>query len=157
MSELEYVYVSGEVPALGALLPELLGLSTVFENEHEIQVLGPTPGAEGSTTELWVEPAEPETEPADATTGYAAEIAVRVYGDVTAQADEARRVFELLRTARPDWPLLLTHEAVTVLAAYRPGAGVHEFAPPVGVDATDAAAWRPWVADATRATGDENG
>jgi hypothetical protein len=153
MADLEYVYVSARVSAdeLGALLSGELGLEKVFAREGEqVQLLGPTPGSEGATTELWIEPNEAipaGSEPGDATAAYSEEISVRVYGALERQEDEARRVFDSLRAARPDWPLLLTHESVTALVAYLPGLGVREFDPPVEVDVSAADAWARWVPD----------
>jgi hypothetical protein len=134
MSEQEYLYV-----AAVAVTPT--------QNDREVQLLGATPGSEGSTTELWVqenEPPVPGRHP-DATAGYPLEVSVRVYGPDDVQRSEGRRVFDGLREARPDLPLLLTHEGIEAVAVYRPDAGVHDFAPGTEVDPQDFDTWAPWV------------
>ncbi len=153
MSEREYVYVASSAPVreLAAVLSGALGLEIVFDKDgRELQLLGPTPGWDGASTELWVEANEklaPGAEPEDATCAYSLEVAIRVVGTVDAQEGEARRVFDALRTGRPDWPVLQTHESVTILAAYLPGAGVQVFDPPVETDLGQVSSWGSWVPD----------
>lgn len=155
MAELEYIYVAGSVSVgeVGALLSDPAGLQTVFEDDgRRVQLLGPTPGSDGSTTELWIAPNQElpaGEEPLDATAAYKVEVSVRVYNDHDdyRQPGEARRLFDSLRAARPDLPLLLTHESVDALVAYLPGTGVHEFDPPADTDVRDSDAWARWVPD----------
>jgi hypothetical protein len=150
MSEQEYLYVTGvdSVTELAGHAGRLLGLqATAGQQSAEVQLLGPTEGSTTETTEVWVRPNEapvPGRHP-DATGGYAWEVEVRVYGPAEVQRGQARRLFDGLRGALPDVALLLTHEITEAVAAYRPGAGVHEFAPGTETDPADFDQWAPWV------------
>ena len=91
-----------------------------------------------------VEP-DPTPETAQAFDAYPIEIDIWLGRDEAAQLQEARLIFDRLVEARPDVPMLLCHDLDVLVAAYRPGQGVHEFPAGTTVDAPHAGQWRDWV------------
>ncbi|MGW7683057.1 hypothetical protein ACWGID_20150 [Kribbella sp. NPDC054772] len=151
MSEQENIFLqssaTAEEEATG--LRELLGLEPIPDTSgagpDEFGLRGPAATVDGvlgyivQPNDLVVE------EDAQATDHYPIEIEIWLGNDEAVQRHEARLVFDRLVAARPDVPMLLCHDLDVLVAAYRPGQGVHEFPAGTTVDAPDAAQWRPWV------------
>lgn len=91
-----------------------------------------------------VEP-HPEPEDVQAIDTYQIEVDIWLGRDESVLLQEARLVFDWLVQARPDVPMLLCHDLEELVAAYRPGQGVHEFPAGTTMDAPDADQWRDWV------------
>jgi hypothetical protein len=149
-----FVGTASSVVAEAAFLAELLDLESIPDSrgaaDDEIGLRGRARTAEG-----WLGfevqpnnhvPAEAEPDEVQAIDAYPIEIDIW-YGakEQQVQRREARLVFDRLVEARPEVPALLCHELTFLIAAYLPGAGVHEFDPQTTMDAPDADSWRPWV------------
>ncbi|MER7245681.1 hypothetical protein [Kribbella sp. NPDC000426] len=93
---------------------------------------------------LVVDPEPDEVSVIDGCTGMAK---VRLAGvkDVQAQTREACTIFSELAATAPRVALVLTNALSTVVAAYRPGAGVRSFPAGTSMDLDDIGVWRPWV------------
>lgn len=137
------------------LLRDLLGLEPIPDtsgagpDEHGLR--GPARSVDG-VLGFVVQPnhhVDPDPEPEDvqAIDNYPIEIDIWLGRDEAVQLHEARLVFDRLVEARPDVPMLLCHDLGRLVAAYRPGRGVHEFPAGTTMDAPDADQWRDWVLD----------
>ena len=137
-----------------AALRELLGLEPIPDTSgagpDEYGLRGPAAKSDGvlgyviQPNDLAVHDGGPED--AQAFDRYPIEIDIWLGRDEAAQLAEARVVFDRLVQARPEVPMLLCHDLDLLVAAYRPGHGVHEFPAGTTVDATDVSEWHPWVA-----------
>ncbi|GAA1595669.1 MULTISPECIES: hypothetical protein [Kribbella] len=135
-------------------LQQLLGLEPIPNTEGALPdqygLRGPATAVAGTVGYL-VQPnghVDPDAEPEDAQAfdSYPVEIDIWLGTRGPEQAAEARLVFDRLVAARPDVPMLLCHDLDLLVAAYRPGQGVHDFPEGTTVDTPDADEWRPWVA-----------
>ncbi|MEV6283416.1 hypothetical protein [Kribbella sp. NPDC051770] len=61
------------------------------------------------------------------------------------QPEEARLAFEVLTRELPDVPALLSHNLEQLVAASRPGVGMHYFGDGVWLDPPEVEPWAPWV------------
>ncbi|TCO40951.1 hypothetical protein EV646_11642 [Kribbella antiqua] len=135
-------------------LADVLGLERLDdpelrENEHFFR--GRARTVEG-TILLLAEPntygeVDPEPEDVSAIDDYIGVVDIRVAGikDEEAQAREALAIFDELAATQPDVALVLSHALSWIVAAYLPGAGVHNFPPRTSLDADALETWRPWV------------
>jgi hypothetical protein len=135
------------------LLQELLGLEPIPDttgarpDQHGLR--GPARTVDGVLGYV-IQPnhhveVDPEPEDVQAIDSYPVEIDIWLGRDQAAQSQEARLVFDQLVAARPEVPMLLCHDLDELVAAYRPGKGVHEFPAGTSMDAPDAGQWREWV------------
>ncbi|MGZ0145466.1 hypothetical protein ACXJJ3_00240 [Kribbella sp. WER1] len=152
MAERENIFVRSRdaVQDEANALQRLLGLEPIPNAEGEHGLRGPASTVDGTLGYLVQQNGhvDPDAEPEDAQAfdGYPVEIDVWLGTRGAEQAQEARLVFDRLVAARPGVPMLLCHDLDLLVAAYRPGQGVHEFPAGTTVDAQDADRWRPWVA-----------
>jgi hypothetical protein len=151
MADQENIFLQSSATAAeeAKLLQELLGLEPIPDttgagpDEHGLR--GPARTVDG-VLGFVIQPndlAGPDT--AQAFDTYPIEIDIWLGRDEVVQMREARLVFDRLVEARPDVPMLLCHDLDLVVAAYRPGRGVHDFPAGTTVDGPDAAQWRDWV------------
>jgi hypothetical protein len=151
MSEQENIFLQSSATAEqeATRLRELLGLEPIPDTSaagpDEFGLRGPAATVEGVLGYI-VQPNDlVAEEDAQATDSYPIEIDIWLGRDEAVQRHEARLVFDRLVAARPDVPMLLCHDLDVLVAAYRPGQGVHEFPAGTTVDLPHAAQWRPWV------------
>ncbi|WP_433157659.1 hypothetical protein [Kribbella sp. CA-247076] len=155
MAEQENIFLQSGA-AIGdeaKLIQDLLGLEPIPNAEgagpdvHGLR--GPAATADGMVGYV-IQPnghVDPNAEPDEvqAFDDYQVEIDIWLGARGPTQAQEARLVFDRLVEARPEVPMLLCHDLTLLVAAYRPGHGIHEFPPGTTVDAPDAAHWREWI------------
>jgi hypothetical protein len=155
MSDQENIFLQSSKTAAeeATLLRDLLGLEPIPDttgagpDEHGLR--GPARTVDG-VLGFVIQPndlAAPDPGPNDvqAIDTYQIEIDIWLGRDEVVQMQEARLVFDRLVEARPDVPMLLCHDLDLVVAAYRPGQGVHDFPAGTTIDAPDAGQWRDWV------------
>ncbi|QNE22601.1 hypothetical protein F1D05_37770 [Kribbella qitaiheensis] len=87
---------------------------------------------------------DPEPGELQAIDGYGIDVGIR-YRSEDVLHRESRLMFGRLVEAHPETAMLLLHDLDILVAAYLPGAGVHDFVPGTTQDAPDADHWRPWV------------
>jgi hypothetical protein len=135
------------------LLTDVLGLEPIPDTSgagpDEYGLRGPARTVDGVLgfviqPNYHVEP-NPAPEDVQAIDKYPIEIDIWLGRDEVVQLLEARLVFDRLVEVRPDVPILLCHELGRLVAAYRPGRGVHEFPAGTTIDAPHAGQWREWV------------
>jgi hypothetical protein len=88
---------------------------------------------------------EPEPGEVQAMDLYPVQVDIQSRGHKSAQAEEARLAFELLTVGLPEVPALLSHNVEQLVAASRPGLGIHYFGEKVWLDPPEVEPWRPWV------------
>ncbi|MFG1909946.1 hypothetical protein [Kribbella sp. NPDC048928] len=88
---------------------------------------------------------DPGPEDRQAIDGYPVQIDIWLGRSGVTQPAEARAVFDRLVRERPETPMLLCHDLDVLIAAYRPGRAVQEFAAGTTIDAPDIDQWRDWV------------
>jgi hypothetical protein len=148
-----FLQSSSQVRDEAKVLADLLALEPIPDQSgagpDEFGLRGPARSVDG-VVGFVVQPnhhVEPDPAPEDiqAIDTYPIEIDLWLPSDRAAQAQEARLVFDRLVEVRPDVPMLLCHDLGQLVAAYRPGRGVHEFPAGTSMDAPDAGQWREWV------------
>lgn len=141
--------ISDEARALQVLL-SLEPIPNASDAEpDEYGLRGPARTVDGTVGYL-VQPnyhAVPDPEPEDrqAIDGFPVQIDIWLGRSGETQPAEARAVFDRLVRERPEIPMLLCHDLDVLIAAYRPGRGVQEFAAGTTIDAPDIDLWRDWV------------
>ena len=88
---------------------------------------------------------EPEPGEVQAMDLYPVHVDVQSRGHKSAQAEETRLAFELLTVGLPEVPALLSHNVERLVAASRPGLGIHYFGEEVWLDPPEVEPWKPWV------------
>ncbi|GAA0585235.1 hypothetical protein HPO96_10330 [Kribbella sandramycini] len=148
-----FVLAGWSVPDEVKSLAQVLGLEPIPDTSgagpDQYGLRGPAQTVQGVLGYL-IQPnlhAEPNPAPEDvqAIDGFQIEIDIWLGGDEAVQRHEARLVFDRLVAARPEVGMALTHDLDELVAAYRPGYGVHVFPPGTTMDAPYAEQWRGWV------------
>jgi hypothetical protein len=149
-----FIRTDRSVPDAAALLSALLGLEQIPDDDDSAEDVGLRGRAESADGFLGfrVMPnanglPDPDPDEIQAIDGYPLQVDIW-YGskEPEVQRREARIVFDKLTAAGSDVAMLLTSDLQYLIAAYVPGAGVHEFEPATTMDAPDVERWRPWVA-----------
>ncbi len=155
MADQENIFLQSSATAEdeATLLRELLGLEPIPDNSgaeaDEYGLRGPAATVDG-VLGFVIQPndlvsQDPAPGEAQAIDKYPIMIDIWLGRDEAVQMKEARLVFDRLVEARPDVPMLLCHDLDLLVAAYRPGRGVHEFPAGTTIDAPDADQWSDWV------------
>jgi hypothetical protein len=152
MATFEHLFIKSDIgfEAQAEELASLLGM-TLVRNEQGLWLNRNLPHGEsvvgGEVHANNYSDPDSTAEDAQAFDGYDTVFAIRVLPRRSAdQQAEALKIFDELATARPQTPMILTHDLDLVVATYLPDRGAHVFADGVTVDAGDAQAWGPWVA-----------
>lgn len=159
MGDYEYIYLdtAASVAEEAALLMRVLGFELIpvqSDDDDEIGLRGPASTVDGRVglvvSNNYLAPAaDPEPDRIQAIDAYRIQLEFWYRRrESKEQSREARIVFDQLAAARPETPMLLTHETSLLVAACLPPFGVHEFPDETTIDAPDADRWRPWVSGA---------
>jgi hypothetical protein len=156
MSTSDEIFVAGggSLEAIAGWLSELLCLEPVEDPglaTNEYLLRGKSSTGKGKLTLLLepntygeADPAPEDVSAIDRSEGVVDVTLGRVKG-AEARTAEARAVFDRIVATRPDVSLILSRALSWMVAAYRPGIGVHTFPPETSLDADDIDVWREWV------------
>ncbi|GAB3831932.1 hypothetical protein [Kribbella italica] len=148
MSDSDEVFLASDKPLaeVAARAAEVLGLELMGEENGEYQYR-----ARGRSFDGWIgvfieaNDYYPEPGEVQAMDLYPVRVDVQSRALKETQPEEARLAFELLSVGLPEVPALLSHNLEVLVAASRPGVGIHYFGENVWLDPPEVEPWRPWV------------
>jgi hypothetical protein len=151
MADSDEIFLAGDeaLDVVAGRVAEVLGLEYLADmtaQTGELQYKG-----RGRTFDGWLgvfigpNTFEPEPGEVQAMDLYPVHVDVQSRGHKSAQAEETRLAFELLTVGLPQVPALLSHNVERLVAASRPGLGIHYFGEDVWLDPPEVEPWKPWV------------